>query len=53
MKISHNILIKKSENKRPLCKPRSRWEDKIKLGLIERVCVKFWIGFKWFRTGIL
>jgi hypothetical protein len=35
------ILVRKSEGKRPLGRPRRRWEDNIKM------CIEF----IWFRTG--
>ena len=40
------ILVAKSEGKRPLGRPRRRWEDNIKMGLQE-------VGFvpSWLRTG--
>ena len=31
----HKVLVVKPEGKRPLGKPRSRWEDNIKMGLQE------------------
>jgi hypothetical protein len=34
IKIRYNILVSKSEAKRPLGKPRNRWEDNIKMDLI-------------------
>jgi hypothetical protein len=40
------ILVGEPEDKRPLRKPRYRWEDVIKSKHGEIV----WIGFMWFRT---
>jgi len=31
----HRVLVRKSEGKRPLGRPRSRWEDNIKMDLQE------------------
>jgi hypothetical protein len=33
----YRVLVGKSEGKRPLGRPRRRWEDNIKMGLRERV----------------
>jgi hypothetical protein len=35
----HNILVGKPEGRRPLGRPRSRWEDNIKMDLRE---IGFW-----------
>jgi hypothetical protein len=34
----YRILVEKPEGKRPLARPRRRWEDNIKLNLQEVVC---------------
>jgi len=31
----HRVLVRKPEGKRPLGRPRRRWEDNIKMGLPE------------------
>jgi hypothetical protein len=31
----HRVLVEKPEGKRPLCRPRRRWEDNIKMDLQE------------------
>jgi hypothetical protein len=31
----HSVLVEKSEGKRPLGRPRRRWEDNIKMNLQE------------------
>jgi hypothetical protein len=36
----YKVLVGKPEGKRPLGRPRRRWEDGI-----------MWIGFDWLRTG--
>jgi hypothetical protein len=35
MRGAHNILVGRPEGRRPLGKPRRRWEDKIKMDLWE------------------
>jgi hypothetical protein len=46
---AYNILIEKSEGKRPLGKTRSRW------GMLEYIVEKrggmMWTGFIWLRIG--
>jgi len=44
------ILVEKSEEKRPLGRPRRRWEDNIKMELQEVGCV-VWTGSSWLRIG--
>jgi hypothetical protein len=43
-------LAGKPEGKKPLGRPRRRWEDNIKMDLME-MGLKVWIGFVWFRIG--
>jgi len=38
------VLVEKLEGKKPLCRPRRRWEDNIKRELQE-------VGLIWLRTG--
>jgi hypothetical protein len=45
----YKILVGKPEEKRPLGRPRRRWEDVIRMDLRE-ICWG-WIGFDWFRIG--
>jgi hypothetical protein len=45
MKSSHNILIVKHEEKRPLGSPRRRWKDSGFYGNM------MWTGFVWFTIG--
>jgi hypothetical protein len=47
----YRVLVGKPEGKRPLGRPRRRWEDGIKwiLGRLAGVCV--WSGFTWLRIG--
>jgi hypothetical protein len=42
----YRILVGKTEGKRPLGKPRSRWEDNIKMDLKD---VGLWAGLGWLR----
>jgi hypothetical protein len=42
---AYRVLVGKSEGKRPLRRPRSRYEDNIKMGLREIGCGgMYWIG---------
>ena len=46
------VLVGKPEGKRPLWKPRRRWEDNFKLDLQEVVCGEgVWTGYSWLRVG--
>ena len=41
----HRVLVGKPEGKRPLGRPRRRWEDNIKVVFKEVVCVpRYWIA---------
>jgi hypothetical protein len=44
------VLVGKPEGKRPLGRPRLRWEDSIKMDLQE-VGWGTWSGLIWLRTG--
>jgi hypothetical protein len=46
----YRVLVGKPEGKRPLVKPRRRWEDGIKMGLRE-INWGVWSGFTWLRIG--
>jgi len=46
----YRVLVEKPEGKRPLGRPRRRWEDKIKMDLQEVECGA-WIGSMWLRIG--
>jgi hypothetical protein len=50
----YRVLKGKPEGKRPLERPRHRWEDRLKMDLrkIGWVCVWVWSGFTWLRIGI-
>jgi hypothetical protein len=48
---THNILVGRPEGRRPLGRPRHRWEDNIKMDLRE-IGLGMWIGFMWLEIGI-
>jgi hypothetical protein len=47
----YKVLVGKPEGKRPLGRPRRRWEDGIRMDPRE-IRLAVWIGFDWLRTGI-
>jgi hypothetical protein len=47
----YRILVGKPEGKRPLGRPRRRWEDGIKMDL--REIGWWWSEFTWLRIGIV
>jgi hypothetical protein len=46
----YKVLVGKPEGKRPLGRPRRRWEDGIRMDLRE-IGLGVWNGFNWLRTG--
>jgi hypothetical protein len=46
----YRVLMGKPEGKRPLGRPRRRWEDGIKMEFREMGC-GVWSGFTWLRIG--
>jgi hypothetical protein len=46
----YRILVGKPEGKKPLGRPRRRWEDNIKMDLGEEGC-GVWTGLSWLRIG--
>ena len=46
----YRVLVGKPEGKRPLGRPRRRWEDNIKMDLQEGECGG-WTGSSWLRIG--
>jgi hypothetical protein len=46
----YKVLVGNLEGKRPLRRPRRRWEDGIRMDLRE-IGLGVWIGFDWLRTG--
>jgi hypothetical protein len=49
----YRILVGKLEGKRPIGRPRRRWEDGLKMDLREIGWWGLWSGFTWLRTGIV
>jgi hypothetical protein len=47
----YRVLVGKREGKRPLERPRRRWEDGIKMDLREIGWGGVWSGFTWLRIG--
>jgi len=50
-RFSFGILVGMPERKRPLGRPRRRWEDNIKMHLQEVGCGGAWAGLMWLRVG--
>jgi hypothetical protein len=46
----YRVLVGKPEGKRPLERPRRRWESGIRMDLTE-IGWGLWSGFSWLRTG--
>jgi len=46
----YRVLVRKPERKRPLGRPRLRWEDNIKVDLQEEEC-GVWTGSRRIRIG--
>jgi hypothetical protein len=46
----YNVLVGNPEGKRPLVRPRRRWEDGIRMDIGE-IALGVWIGFDWLRIG--
>ena len=49
-RVVHRVLVGKPEGKRPVGRPRCRWEDNIKMDLQEVGC-GVWTGSSWLRIG--
>jgi hypothetical protein len=47
--MGHTILVERPEIRRPLGRPRRRWDDKIKIDLRKVV----WEGIDWIKLGQL
>jgi hypothetical protein len=45
----YKVLVGKPEGKRPLGRPRRRWEDVVRIDL-RVIDLGVWIGFDWLRT---
>jgi hypothetical protein len=48
----YRVLVRKPEGKRPLERPRRRWEDGVKMDLGE-IGWGVWSGFTWLRIRII
>jgi hypothetical protein len=48
----YRVLVVKPEGKRPIGRPRRRWEDGIK-GDLRKIGWGVWSGFTWLRIGII
>jgi hypothetical protein len=46
----YNVLVGQPEGKRPLGRPRRRWEDGVRMDLME-IGLGVWIGLNWLSTG--
>jgi hypothetical protein len=46
----YKVSVGKPEGKRPLGRPRRRWEYGIRMDFKE-IGLGVWIGFEWLRTG--
>jgi hypothetical protein len=46
----YKVLVGKPEGRRPLGRPKRRWEDGVRMDLTE-IGLGVWIGFDWLRTG--
>jgi hypothetical protein len=44
----YRVLVGKPEGKRPLGRPRRRWEDNVRVDLQEVEC-GVWTGLRWLR----
>jgi len=51
MECVYRVLVGKPEGKRPLRKPRRRWEDNIKIDIQAVGWGGAWTGLSWLRIG--
>jgi hypothetical protein len=49
-RVAYRILVVRPEGRRPLGRPRRRWEDNIKMDL-QKVGWGAWTGLIWLRIG--
>jgi hypothetical protein len=50
---AYRVLVGKSEGKRPLGRPRCRWEDRTRMDLRDIGWGGVWSVFTWLRIGIV
>jgi hypothetical protein len=50
-KVVHRVLVEKPERKRPLGRPKHRWEDNIKMDLLDVGGGVMGTGWRWLRIG--
>jgi hypothetical protein len=48
---AYRFLVGKPEGKRPLRRPRLRWEDNMRMDLKEIGRERMWTGLIWIRIG--
>jgi hypothetical protein len=49
---AYNVLVGKPKGRRPLGRPRRRWENGIRMDLtVREIGWGVWIGFDWLRIG--
>ena len=48
---AYGVLMGRPEGRRPLGRPRRRWEESIKMDLQEMGCGGTWTGSSWLRIG--
>jgi hypothetical protein len=51
MRCVYRVLVGKPEGRRPLGRPKLRWEDNIKVDLLGVGWVGAWTGSSWLRIG--
>jgi len=50
-RVLYRVLVGKPEGKRPLGRPRRRWDDNIKMEFFRKWDVWEWTGLSWLRIG--
>jgi hypothetical protein len=50
LEVVYKVLVGKPEGKRPLRRPRHRWEDRIRINL-RKISWGMCSGFSWLRIG--
>jgi hypothetical protein len=48
----YKVLVRTPKGKKPLGRPRRRWEDGIRMDLRE-IGGRVWSGFSWLRIGMV